>query len=449
MKGCHLPDARTLTLFSALLLGTAGGCPRAVARTIYVDGTFTGAGTGAQAAPYATITQATAVSAPGDTILVGDGTYKETVVPKSGTPGNYVTYRAAHRWAAHVVGVQDNGCFSLCGTGNGSRYDASTPGQRYVAIDGFDLDNPNNDGYAYGVKVNQASHVRITNCRIHGCGCNGIGTCYSDYLDVEHNVVFDNATNSVLGPSGISLWRTMPSDQAPGFHNVVRGNLVYDNRETGSNHTDGNGIIVDSTSQDRGTVVENNVVFNNGGAGIALDGSANCTVRFNTLYEDSTDGVTHYAEIRLDTVTWEAGTPYNAPCSDCAVYGNVLYAPPGRNALKIMPASVHCRADHNLRFGTASGDTVGPGDVTADPLFVRPDIHPEYADFHLRPTSPALRAAGFGEETLRGTDYDEHARSEPTSLGAYQGPLLPRRPPNSRPVDAHPSPRDKPRQKSA
>jgi len=390
------------------------------AKSIYVDCKFTGGSTGAQEAPYATIAQATAASSPGDTIIVGDGVYKETVVPKSGTPANYTTYRAAHRWKAQVVGVQDYGCFALCGTGNGSSYDAKVPGQQYVAIDGFDLNNPNYDGYAYGVKINQANHISITNCRVHGCGCNGIGTCYSDYITIERDVVYDNATNSVLGPSGISMWRDIPSDKTPGFHNVISGNLVYYNRETGSNHTDGNGIIVDSTSLDVGTLVENNVLFNNGGAGIALDGSANCTVRYNTLFEDSTDNATHYAEVRLDTVTWEAGTPYNTPCSNCAVYGNILYAQPGRNALEIMPAGVNCKADHNLRFDTVSGDAAGPGDITADPEFVDQNIYPEYANFHLRQNSPAIKAGGSGEETSHNTDYDEKTRSKPTSLGAYQ-----------------------------
>ena len=420
MQGWSWKSARTSVGVAVVLLGAACGGPRAAARSLFVDGAFTGAGTGAQDAPFATISQATAASAPGDTIIVGDGVYKETVVPKSGTPGRDITYRAAHRWGARIVGVRDDGCFSFCGAGNGSRYDADTPGQRYVAVDGFDLDNPNADGYAYGVKANQADHIRITDCRIHGCGGNGIGACYCDYMDVERNVVYDNATNSVLGPSGISLWKTVPSDRAPGFHNVVSGNLVYDNRETGSNHTDGNGIIIDSTARDLGTVVENNVVFDNGGAGIALDGSAHCTVRFNTLFEDGADGATHYAEVRLDTVTWEAGTPYNAPCADCAVYGNILYAQPGRNALKIAPASVRCEADHNLRFGTAPGDTVGRGDLTGDPLFVRADIHPEYADFHLQPASPARKAARAGERTLHDTDRDGRRRSQPTSLGAYQ-----------------------------
>jgi len=406
-------------LLSSVLLWTAC-CSPVIARSIYVNCNFIGTGTGAQGTPYATIGQATAVSAPGDTIIVADGIYNETVVPTSGTAGNYITYRAANRWGAQIVGVQDYGCFSFCGTGNGDSYNVNIPGQQYVAIDGFDLINPNTDGYAYGVKVNQANHITITNCRIHGCSCNGIGANYSDYLDFEHNIVYDNALNSVLGPSGISLWRTMPSDQAPGFHNIVSGNLVYFNRETGSNHTDGNGIIIDSTSQDVGTVVENNVVYDNGGAGIALDGSANCTVRFNTLYENSTDTITSYPEIRLNTVTWESGTPYNAACSNCSVYGNVIYAQPGRNALVISAGSVNCNTDHNLRFNSNSGDTVGTGDITTNPLFVNPAIDPVSANFHLQSGSPAIGSAGSGETTLSGADYDQQVRPQPAALGAYE-----------------------------
>ena len=105
--------------------------------------------------------------------------------------------------------------------------------------------------------------------------------------------------------SGISIYEARAvSDGAAGFHNVVRNNVSYANLITLSCnkcHTDGNGIIMDdfqntqtSTSWKNRTypyasLVENNLVFGNGGKGIQVFVSDNITLRHNTAYYNNQD----------------------------------------------------------------------------------------------------------------------------------------------------------------
>src|SRR5689334_19866691 len=58
-----------------------------------------------EAAPCATITHAIESMAGGDVLVVGDGTYAESVARMpSGSPGAYTTIMAAHDWAVTIDG---------------------------------------------------------------------------------------------------------------------------------------------------------------------------------------------------------------------------------------------------------------------------------------------------------------------------------------------------------
>jgi hypothetical protein len=94
------------------------------------------------------------------------------------------------------------------------------------------------------------------------------------------------------------------SDTQPGFHIVVRNNLSYANIESdipASLQTDGEGIILDSfdyadpmygtTPYAQESLVENNVIWGNGGRGIEASGAqptSHVTIRNNTLFDDNT-----------------------------------------------------------------------------------------------------------------------------------------------------------------
>jgi hypothetical protein len=120
----------------------------------------------------------------------------------------------------------------------------------------------------------------------------------------EGNTVYNNSTRSTYGDSGIDLWEMQASDTLAGFHIVIRNNLSYANIESdipANLQTDGEGIILDSfdyadptygsTPYMQETLVENNVIWGNGGRGIEAAGAqptSYVTIRNNTLFNDNT-----------------------------------------------------------------------------------------------------------------------------------------------------------------
>jgi serralysin len=90
----------------------------------------------------------------------------------------------------------------------------------------------------------------------------------------------------------------------PGFHIVIRNNVSYSNVESDiptNLQTDGEGIILDSfdyadpmygtTPYAQESLVENNVIWGNGGRGIEASGAqptSHVTIRNNTVFDDNT-----------------------------------------------------------------------------------------------------------------------------------------------------------------
>ena len=316
----------------------------------------------------------------------------------------------------------------------------------WVTIDGFELRSEVTDSTGAGTWLQWVHHVTIRNCWAHDNAAHGIGASLCDYMVFENNVVNDNALGNRLGTgnvfsSGINLWKVRPWDTATGFHNKIRNNVVFSNHNDLGNpaRSDGNGIIVDTTGFDKGTLVENNLVVNNGAAGIMLDGTANCTVRYNTLYQNCWDK--DYPEIYAQKVTWEtnnAPNQENTICSNTEIYGNVIVARPNRLAVKSNSDNSNSSVHHNLRWfsgqSSPSGvpafygndgnlnDTAGTGDVTGqDPQFVNPTTDRSSSDFHLQHYSAAINR--YTVNTSDSKDLDGQTRSGSNSfvdLGAYE-----------------------------
>jgi serralysin len=237
----------------------------------------------------------------GDCVTVADGTYDETVVVSSSgsadTCTGYVVFRAASPGGAKVVSTDP--------------YNGFMVNANYVMVDGFDLEDTGT-GSAFtagtntvvGGKVVVYHHIAAVRNIAHDSGGAGLAALHSDYVRFEGNTVYGNSSRSDYGDSGIDLWEMQGSDTLPGFHIVIRNNLSYANVESGipaSLQTDGEGIILDSfdyadpaygsTPYAQESLVENNVVWGNGGRGIEASGgqpTSHVTIRNNTVFDDNT-----------------------------------------------------------------------------------------------------------------------------------------------------------------
>lgn len=99
-------------------------------------------------------------------------------------------------------------------------------------------------------------HTIIRNCIITKCPGGGIVGIETDYFTVEDCKVSENAWYMRYGGSGITTLNNWAFDDAPGYHVIIQRNYVWNNKtmvawEKIGKLSDGNGIILDVTDQER------------------------------------------------------------------------------------------------------------------------------------------------------------------------------------------------------
>lgn len=229
-------------------------------------------------------------------------------------------------------------------------------------------------------------HFVIRNCTVRKFGTAGISMIHTDYYTIEHCLVYENAWYGRYGGSGISQLRGLNFDDAPSYHNVIRGNRVWNNKclvrcLNTDCFSDGNGIILDSlVDYSGGVLVEHNVCFNNGGSGLHVfkSGKAHIDVVNNTVWRNQQ--------------MWQL---YELGCHSAVnvrFLHNVVYAE-RRKQVNGKPAPT-ITYDYNFYYGSDQVMTKGPHDLVADPQFVLASTNPALADFQLQPGSPAIDRAG-------------------------------------------------------
>jgi parallel beta-helix repeat protein len=247
--------------------------------TYYVSTNGSDNGNGSASSPWRTISKAMRADLKsGDEVVVRSGTYKESVtISQDG-----VTLRSEVRGGAKID-VPSDGQLGINVNAN------------HVKVDGFEVFGSDKSGIG-GRRVH---HVEITNNKSHDNETAGIYFQQSEFITIEGNVVYENARS---GPSsGISVHnaQNITGDTwTKGYRFIIRDNVSYDNVAKSGPRTDANGIIIDDFRTTKephlnaykfATLVENNVVYNNGGKGIQVVWSDYVTVRNNTAWHNSTD----------------------------------------------------------------------------------------------------------------------------------------------------------------
>ena len=266
----HRPpfDVSVLSFVCVVALGL--GAP-ALAREICVSpaGRDDG-GNGSAAAPYREIRQAVAAVRPGDTILIADGDYKGFEVRDLHASSNApIVLRAAGR-NARILPTTDR---------RDNRDTIYLDGCRWITLDGLRAF----DGLRAGVRIEGSDHITVRNGVFGNNDRWGIFTGHCDDLLIENNECFGSRKEH-----GIYVGNS-------GDRPVIRGNRSHDNRGCGIHlnadlSCGGDGIIT-------GALIENNVVYGNGGgggAGINMDGVQDSTIRNNLLYGNHASGITSF-----------------------------------------------------------------------------------------------------------------------------------------------------------
>ena len=226
---------------------------------------------------------------------------------------------------------------------------------------------------------------------------------------MEGNETYENGWSGWF--SGISVYQTRNitgDTTTEGYRTIIKDNISHDNFTYDGLHTDGNGIIIDDfqSTQKSGfpnytypTLVEGNLVYSNGGKGIAVHWSDNVTISNNTSWHNNLD-------LNNDG-TWR-GELSNQDGANNVWINNIAVADPGVNSNNTAigfygGGNSGTQWINNTTFngtpGQASmklegGNNAAPKAADGNLLGVDPDfVNPENGDFRLEPGSPA---AGTG-----------------------------------------------------
>jgi hypothetical protein len=395
--------------------------------------------------PKQTIQAAADLTVPGDTVFVMNGVYTNECsncavarLTRSGTSSAYIVYMnyPGHRPKLRFTGWQ--GFYILNGAS-------------YIKITGFEIEGnstalslaealnqpgscndpkksnpvPRFNGNGIGVDGRTSGHPHhlvFTQNHIHHCGGAAIGVIQADYLTIEDNIVYNNCWYSIYAASGISLYQLWNFDSQPGHHNVIRRNLCFNNRQEvpwaagNCQITDGNGIIIDDSQNLQNnstlgpytgrTLIENNIAWHNGGAGILVFVSNHVDIIHNTTYWNNQSEAINTGQILAN---------YS---KDVRIFNNILVSLPGK---KINTGVNNQRIEYgnNLHFGGGEADYFNPTCLVDDPQFVNAGSQLT-SDFRLSTGSPAINAGSL--QLTNSFDYSRTPRpvGNVPDIGAYE-----------------------------
>ncbi len=345
---------------------------------------------------YPTIQAGINAAAPGDTVLVADGTYTGPGNVDLDFGGKNITVQSVNGAAKTVIDCQ------------GSENDPHRgfyfhSGETTAAtISGFTVENgeaaPDAQYPGGGVSIIN-SNPTLTNCTFNGNLSNVIYVGYSGSVAVA-NCTF---TNNDFG--GIQVY----------------GKATVANSVFISTYGDAMYVI--------GTASATGCTFTGGQHnGITGDGNSNMTVTGCAFTGNQGDGLDNYSIAKVANCTF-VGNKNNgmdvgadSTLTNCILWNdNLQYKTTGSGSVGEVSFSA-AGANATLSHCDVQGGFAGTGNINADPLFVRnpnPTATPlDYGDLHLRPGSPCLGAGtATGAPT---TDIDGNLRPNPPSLGAYE-----------------------------
>jgi len=257
-------------------------------------------------------------------------------------------------------------------------------------------------------------HIRLADNVVEYCGGFGIFTRTVDYLTVENTIMRNNCwTTSDLVSAGLGVMMYADFDKADNVTKIlIRNNQAYGNIcKARTSKFNGDGLLFDANCEDYiypdfylgRTLIQNNLVYGNGGGGIQNWGSHRLDIINNTIYHNGID--IKWGNIGLDF------------CKDVRLINNIVVALPDCPLDRWFLHQADRKVENvtrinNLYYGGAMPNIPGTGDIVADPMFVNPSLDPSVADFRLKPGSPAINSGVQNFTDMSSVDLDGKTRPE-------------------------------------
>ena len=397
---------------------------RAAATTLYVDQqnpscSNTGSGTPGQ--PFCTISAAATRTTPDTTVLVSAGTYPEQVVPRSGSSGAPVTFKA-----------EPGETVTVTGGSNGFYISSKT----WITVEGFNVTDTTGDG----IYVSKSSFIRVIDNHVSFAGepvsgqvAKGIRLSNSTDSVVSGNTVDHNTDFGIYVLLGSTRNEIVDNDLAFNARQYTRaasgirlhdssGNTIQSN-VTHGNEDSGIEIV---TGSDNNLVV-NNVTYDNGDHGIDVLDAVGQRIISNSVYRNVTAGI-----------NVEGGSTGTLVTNNISV-DNAINGPRTRGNLRVDSASmIGTSVNYDVLFTNAPDILVVWGSTTytslasfrsatgqeATGIQANPDwSSPGTGDFHLTEGSPAIDSANSGASGQQGEDADGAPRvDDPDTANSGAGP---------------------------
>jgi hypothetical protein len=357
------------------------------AATYYVATTGSDSANGSLSTPWKTISHAAGIVVAGDTVIVENGTYVETVnFQRGGTSGSPITFQAQNHWGA-VIAPTSSQVSALSGS---DVYINAT----YMILKNFEVVGPSDGTAIHAIKINGYNNDQVLGNKVHRIGtqttCTQGGAVFSqgDNNTISGNYIYDVSPPRTAAQCYFMHGIYLGDEGVNGF---VQNNIVFGVYQ-------GFALQWDSytTSPTSGWTVTNNTFFNDGSSAKAAGGG---------IYYSCPPGgcgnnkINNNIFSNMQNMSMEIGT-YGTISSSDTFQNNLIYNSPAPSFTPSTPSTY-------------------TNTVTKDPLFVS-YTGDQTGDYHLQSTSPAINAGTISGAPT--TDFDGNARPQGAlyDIGAYE-----------------------------